>query len=336
MKREPGIDLVRVMGLFFVNGIHFFLKNGFYSEAQVGAAIWGADCFRWLFFSCNGLFLLLTGYLKSTKPFTKDYYKSLIPVLVGYGLTCLITYPIRHYAMGERMNIFQWIGNFLTFGNYAWYLEMYIGLILFSPVINLALEKIQGDKQLLWFAGMMVALTALPSVTGIDLIPDYWTGIYPLTFYVIGAVIRRLQPEVKLWQGIPAIALVVMFMGWVSLISTDQGFSRGFTQGNGDFWNTLVATLVFLTFYRVRIPEWTGKVLGWMAKGVLEGYLLSLVLDRSLYAAFRQWHAVEHYPVLFLCGTVPIFLLSVLGGRAVHELTLWLCRRWIQSEKAHC
>ena len=162
MKREPGIDLVRVMGLFFVNGVHFFLKNGFYSEAQVGAAIWGADCFRWLFFSCNGLFLLLTGYLKSTKPFTKDYYKSLIPVLVGYGLTCLITYPIRHYAMGESMNIFQWIGNILTFGKYAWYLEMYIGLILFSPVINLTLEKIQGDKQLLWFAGVMVALPALP------------------------------------------------------------------------------------------------------------------------------------------------------------------------------
>ena len=46
MKREPGIDLVRVLGLFFVNGIHFFLKNGYYGVEQMGVAVWGANCFR--------------------------------------------------------------------------------------------------------------------------------------------------------------------------------------------------------------------------------------------------------------------------------------------------
>lgn len=327
MKREPGIDLVRVMGLFFVNGIHFFLKNGYYGEPQIGFAIWGANCFRWFFFSCNGLFLLLTGYLKSTKSFTKDYYKGLIPILVGYILTCLITYPIRHFALGERLSMFEWIGNFLTFSNYSWYLEMYIGLILFSPVINLALAQIKEERTLLTITGVMVALTALPSVTAINLIPDYWVSFYPVTFYMIGACIRRLQPKVKFWKGCAAIALVVMFMAWISLISTDKAFSKGFVQSNGGFWNTLVATLVFLTFYRVNVPERVGKVLGWMSQGVLEGYLLSIVLDRSLYAAFRQWHSPEHYPMLFLCATVPIFLISITAGRGVHALSTRLCRK---------
>ena len=173
MKREPGIDLVRCLGLFFVNGIHFFLKNGYYGEAQIGAFIWGANCFRWLFFSCNGLFLLLTGYLKSTKPFTKDYYKGLLPILVGYALTCMITYPIRHFALGEELSIFEWIGIFVTFSNYSWYLEMYLGLILFSPILNLALERVRDEKTLLTLAGVMIVLTALPSITALNLIPDY-------------------------------------------------------------------------------------------------------------------------------------------------------------------
>lgn len=327
MKREPGIDFVRCLGLFFVNGIHFFLKNGYYGEPQVGAAIWGANCFRWLFFSCNGLFLLLTGYLKSTKPFSRDYYRGLLPILAGYGLTCLITYPIRHFALGETLSIFEWLGNFVTFSNYAWYLEMYIGLILFSPVINLALAQIRDEKMLLALAGVMVTLTALPSITDINLIPDAWTSLYPVTFYVIGAVIRRLQPKIKLWQGMGAIALVVIFMAWVSLISTDKAFSQGFTQSNGGFWNTLVATLVFLTFYRVKLPEKVGKVLGVMSPGVLEGYLLSIVLDRSLYAAFPQWHNVGSYPILFLCATVPIFLISITAGRIVHAVSAKLTRR---------
>lgn len=332
MKREPGIDLVRVLGLFFVNGIHFFLKNGFYGVEQIGFTVWGANCFRWLFFSCNGLFLLLTGYLKSTKPFTKDYYKGLLPILAGYTLTCLITYPIRHFALGETLSIFQWIGNFLTFSNYSWYLEMYLGLILFSPVLNLALAQIKEDRTLLTITGVMVVLTALPSITAINLIPDYWVSFYPVTFYMIGAAIRRTQPEIKLWQGSLATMLVVMFMAWVSLISTDKAFSSGFTQSNGGFWNTVVATLVFLTFYRVKIPERAGKVLAWLSAGVLEGYLLSIVLDRSLYAAFPQWHSPEHYPVLFLCATVPIFLISVTAGRGVHALSVGICRKreWLR------
>ena len=325
MKREPGIDLVRVLGLFFVNGIHFFLKNGYYGVEQIGFTVWGANCFRWLFFSCNGLFLLLTGYLKSIKPFTKDYYKGLLPILAGYALTCLITYPIRHFALGETLSIFQWIGNFLTFSNYSWYLEMYIGLILFSPVINLALAQIKEDRTLLVLTGVTVLLTALPSITTINLIPDYWVSFYPVTFYMIGAAIRRTQPKIKFWQGSLAIALVVMFMAWISLISTDKAFSSGFTQSNGGFWNTVVATLVFLTFYRVKIPEGAGKALGWLSQGVLEGYLLSIVLDRSLYAAFPQWHSPEYYPVLFLCATVPIFLISVTAGRGVHALSVRLC-----------
>ena len=327
MKREPGIDLVRCLGLFFVNGIHFFLKNGYYGEAQIGAAVWAVNCFRWLFFSCNGIFLLLTGYLKSTKPFSKDYYKGLIPILTGYALTCLITYPIRHFALGETLSIFEWIGNFLTFSNYAWYLEMYIGLILFSPVINLALSQVRDEKHLLGLVGVMVTLSALPSITAVNLIPDAWTSLYPVTFYVIGAVIRRLQPKFKLWQGLGATALVVMFMALVSLISTDKAFSEGFTQGNGGFWNTLVATLVFLTFYRMRIPAKLELLLAQMSQGVLEGYLLSLVLDRSLYAAFPQWHTPRMYPLLFVCVTIPIFFISITAGRGVHALAVGLCKK---------
>lgn len=326
MKREPGIDLVRCIGLLFVNGVHMFLKNGYYGEAQMGLAMWGANCFRWLFFSCNGIFLLLTGYLKSTKPFTKDYYKSLLPILVGYTLTCLITYPIRHFWMGDVRTLGEWLNNFFSFGNYAWYLEMYVGLLLFSPVINLALSQIRDDKQILGLVGMMLFLTAMPGLTELPLIPNAWTSVYPVTFYVIGAAIRRLQPRLKLWQGLSLIAVQVMGMAFASLIFTDEAFAEGFVQGNGGFWNTIVATLVFITFYRVKIPEKAAKVLAFFSPGVMEGYLLSLVLDGSLYAMLKQWHSPEQYPLLFICVTIPIFVISITAGRGVHALAARLCR----------
>ena len=190
MKREAGIDLFRILGLLFVNGLHACLYNGFYYLPQEGALVWAANSFRWLFYGCNAMFMLLTGYLKSGKPWNKAYYKGLWVVLVGYALTCVVSYPIRYFLIGEKDGLPVWIGRFFTFSNYAWYVEMYIGLILISPFLNLALAQLKKRRQLLLLAGSCLFVTTMHSMTPVDLIPNYWSSLYPLTLYVLGAVIR--------------------------------------------------------------------------------------------------------------------------------------------------
>ena len=76
-KREPGIDLIRCLGLLFVCCLHTFYFNGFYFQPQTTAVMLIADGFRWLFYCANGIFMMLTGYLKTTQPFGK--------VIYGYG-----------------------------------------------------------------------------------------------------------------------------------------------------------------------------------------------------------------------------------------------------------
>lgn len=63
--REPGLDLLRCLALLLVITFHSFLYNGFYSQPQSGAAMLAANAVRWLSVSCIGIFLMLTGYLKS-------------------------------------------------------------------------------------------------------------------------------------------------------------------------------------------------------------------------------------------------------------------------------
>ena len=315
-KRESGIDLLRCLGLFFVVGVHSFLKNGYYSEPQTGAVMWAANSWRWLFFCCNGIFMMLTGYLKTQKPFGRKYYKSLIPVLISYVIVSLISCPIRHFLLGEAMSPLDWISNFITFGNYAWYLEMYIGLLLISPLINLALDSLRTSKKQLALTGVLVLLTAVPSITPFNVAMDYWASLYPVTYYMIGAMIKRLQPKVKFWQGGLLAAGTAMFLGLVSLLS------NGFSQGYGGFYITLITTGVFLAVYRLQIPTRLVPVLAWAADGVLPGYLLSRLLDLWVYNLLPQWHTPEKYPLLFVCVTIPIYCVSLLAGRAVHALTV--------------
>lgn len=326
MKRQPGIDLVRITGVFFVVALHQFLYNGFYYEAQTGFLIWAADSFRWLFFCCNGIFMMLTGYLKSMKPVGKGYYKGLVPILISYVLCCIIIFPIQSQLISP-IPFTDWLDKLVGFGNYAWYIEMYIGLILFSPFINLALERVKERKHLLILAGVMVFTTSLASATPLNLVPDYWTSLYPVTYYVLGAVIQRIQPKVKFWQGMGAAMLISMGLALATILTTDEGFYKGFSQGYGGFWVMAITTCVFLSLYRAQAGPRASKVLAWMAGGCYEGFMLSLLPDLWAYKLVREWHEPKAYPLVFLCVTIPIFIFSILAGKLVHTLAEQITKR---------
>lgn len=320
LKRESGVDILRCVALLFVNGVHGFLYNGFYYEPQIGPLMWAADSARWLFFSCNCLFMLITGYLKSATPYNKKgYYRSLGTILLGYFLTCAIAFPIRHFYLGEEQSLLEWLTKLVTFANYGWYVEMYIGLFLLSPFLNMVLEKMETPKQYLPLLATMVFLTALPSITSLNLIPDYWASLYPLTMYVIGAGIRKFRPRIPGWvAGALAIGTVCL-MGLFSVLSTDSGSSSGFSQGYGGFWVTLTGVLVFLALYRIELRGTAARVVRWMAGGCFEGYLLSRLFDVWIYtAAPRDWREPDKYWLCFVAITIPVFLVSILLGNMTH------------------
>lgn len=315
MKRQSGIDLVRITGLFFVVGVHQFLYNRFYYEPQVGLWMWSADVWRWLFFCCNGIFMMLSGYLRCKKTDIRDCYRGLIPVLVGYVLCCAIIFPVQ-YLLGEHLSYGDWMFRLLNFGNYAWYVEMYIGLVLFSPVINLGLKQMD-NKTLGRFANIMVFVASAHYLTALDVIPDYWSALYPVTYYILGAAIRRLQPKVKTWQGLGMALLISMGLAVSSILTTNEGFSKGFTQGYGGIWTMLTAACVFLGLYRVKVGQGCAKVLAWLSGGVFEGYLLSKIFDLWTYPLVKQWHTPEKFWLVFLVITVPTFICSLLLGKLV-------------------
>lgn len=327
-EREYGVDLFRCMGLLFVNALHACLYNGFYSEVQQGGMMWLANSFRWLFYGCNAMFMLMTGYLKSGSKWGKGYYKSLVAVIVGYILTCVISYPIRYYWLDEKLPLENWVKMFFTFSNYAWYVEMYIGLFLFSPILNLAVDSIHGNKRLWLLVLAMVCITSLPAETRVKgpggayaLIPDYWSSLYPVTLYLIGAAIRKTKPGIPAWLGLAVAAITAMGLGYASLFTATKGFSSGYSQGYGGFWIMIMVTGLFLGIYKLKLPAPMGKGLAWTSGGVFEGYILSRLFDVWIYGEVKQWHDPAYYLLMFLCITLPVFLISLTGGKAVHTLS---------------
>ena len=286
IKRESGADLYRIMGLLFVNSLHACLYNGFYYEAQEGWLMWVANSLRWLVFSCNAMFMLLTGYLKTASPWGRRYYKSLVAVLIGYVLTCVISYPIRYHWIGEKDALDVWWGRFITFSNYSWYLEMYIGLFIISPLVNLALDNIPNPKNQWLLVISLAVVTIGHSATLHNLLPDYSGSFYPLTLYTLGAVIRRTQPKVPSLVGLLGALLVAMGLGYETMRTATDGFYSGFSQGYGGFWVVLMVVFLFLGVYRLRIGPASQKY--WRSCPV--AYWRAIFFPDCLMCGFTEWY----------------------------------------------
>ena len=322
-KREPGLDLLRCIAFLFVVTFHSFLNNGYYSQPQVGVAMWLAGSVRWLSVSCIGLFLMLTGYLKSEKTDIKVCYASLLPILLGYLLASMFSIPVRHFILGDVQSLSTWIQRLVSFRGvfYGWYIEMYIGLTFMMPFINRLLSQLYRKKALLTLCIVMLILTALPGATPLEISPDHWRSLYPLTYYILGAAVKHSQPKIRSSWGLIGALVISLSLGAATVLSTDEALSNALTWEFADLWIVMITVYLFVALYNVRICPLLARFLRFCASGCFGGYMLSHLLDAWCYRRIPQWHTPQKYPLLFLCATTPIFFTSILSGKLLQTFT---------------
>lgn len=148
-NRKSGLDIIRASAIFFVLSVHFFLNTNFYNTPLVGKSMYLQSFMRMTFIICVPLFLILTGYLQRNKQVTKSYFKNLIPTLVLYFLYSIAAIAFRIVVLRENKSIIQWISSIENFSaiSYSWYIEMFIGLFLISPFLNLVYNNLNSNKQ---------------------------------------------------------------------------------------------------------------------------------------------------------------------------------------------
>lgn len=322
-QRESGLDLLRCLALLLVVSFHSFLYNGYYHEAQRGISMVLSGSFRWLSVSCNGLFLMLSGYLGGRRTALSARWQQLSRVLLGYLLAAVISIPIRHFFLGDPQSLTTWVRRLFSFRAvyYGWYVEMYVGLTLLSPFVGLILERLETPGRWLSFVLVLLALTALPGATPLELAPDHWRVLYPVTYYVLGAAVYRFQPRLSPLLGALGAAAMALVLGAATVWSTDGTLAEAFTQEFGDLWIVVMVVLLFCGLYRLQAGRVGKRILAFAAGGCYGGYLLSHLLDAWCYKLAAQWRTPAQYSRMFFLVTLPIFLVSVLAGRLLQCLT---------------
>lgn len=223
-----GLDLTRAVAGMLTLSVHFFLNNGFYAEPVTGKSMLLACMVRMLCMTCVPLFMLLTGYLCVNRKWSNagiwGYYRKLLPILLTYLLSSEVCIVFRMIWLKESYTFQEVLLMFTNYkaAPYAWYIEMYIGLFLLSPFFNAAWNSIgeRGQKGLLL---TLVGMTALPSVVNQlgPILPDWWVGIYPMTYYAMGAWLREHSIKMKPWK------LLLCWLGLAALLGVKGYVTAG-------------------------------------------------------------------------------------------------------------
>ena len=322
-KREPGPDLIRCLAFFFVVLFHSFLNNGYYYEPQAGAAMWVWGSVRWLSTANNGLFLMLTGYLQSGKSSYKACRHGLASVLLGYALASSASIPIRQFALGEAETLWTWVQRFLSFRGvyYGWYVGMYVGLALLMPFLNRGLSQIHTIQSFCFLLAVLIAITALPGALPFPVGSNYWRSLYPITYYCLGAFVKRRKPATPPWIGLSLACLLALGLGAATVISTDGALNEAFSQEFGDLWIVCICLCLFLSLYRLRLSPHAARLAAFLSGGCYGAYLLSHLLDAWVYRLFPQWHTPSKYWILLLAVTLPIFICTLMVGKLLSTVT---------------
>lgn len=318
INRIAGLDLIRVFASLFTIAGHFFgLNTSFGTTIYDGSISLFIQSVANFILKGTPFFMLLSGYLLSTKNFDNKYYKRGIKVILSYIFFSIITILFRKYYLLEDLTWGKWFLKILDYSAipYAWYIEMWIGLFLMSPFLNLLYRNIENKRRKILFIGILILLTSLPSVTNrysLHILPGYWSNIYPLTFYFIGAFIKEYKPHCSFKIGIPIVLLISMINPiFNSLFVSNHTLIQIAGDPYGIFGLTN-SVIIFILFYDININNPKIKtILSKFAQSTLGIYLCCYIFDALYYPIFIKHFFVSQQqfgPFFFII--VPLIFLS--------------------------
>lgn len=343
--RNPSIDVVRIFALFLVVSVHFFLNSGYYNVTVAGEKMLVATIIRTLGKACVPLFILLTGYLMQKKTLSGKYYLGIVKTLGVYFLASLLCILFKNYYLDQSIGFKTAVLKILNFtaADYAWYVEMYIGLFLAIPFLNAMYHGMDTPKKKIALVATFLLLSSAYTVVNIfdfrtpgwwsnprlstsydALVPDFYSEIYPFSIYLLGAALSDFKVKLK---RIPNILLIVFITLAVGAYSYYRSYGRTFIwgawQGDRALFIVAIAALILVLVANLDMtgaPKWVSKPLKVISDSVLGAYLVSCIFDTLFYkklltAVPEVYNRFPYFavvvPAVFVCSILTSMGLNV-------------------------
>lgn len=335
--RNFGLDLVRVVALLLVVMVHSFLHSGYNYADVEGIKMFFLLFIRNICFAGVLLFIILTGYLKSNKTISKNHFKSIFHILGVYLTISIFTLLYRKFILndGESLyNLIIGIFNFTTI-SYGWYVEMYIGLFLLIPFLNILYHNIPTKNQKLLLLIILFIISSLfPTLSHITIAnhslnftPDWWGLLYPILLYYVGAFIREYQVHINKWINCCLIFLMVFLMTFVLYFYLQGSSLSTLSNLENSVFSIIISILIFILLYNIKTySKFIFSVGSFISKVSFGAYLFSYCFDIIFYRNIPITFNTNNYFIAVFLITPLVFLSSILSSYAVEFIISYIRR----------
>ena len=342
-ERSTGLDLVRTLAILCVLVTHSISYTGVMNTSPASPVFGVYLVMRFAAMAGVPLFLLLSGYLCCEKKFSRTYYGGVLSVVLSYGLIAAAAVVLASVSGAQNYTVWEGIRGVLNFTahGYAWYVEMYLGLFLLIPFLNILFEGLQTARARRILIVSLALLTFLPPTlesfrvggVALDVLPDYWRALYPLSYYFIGAYIRKHPPELSRLSRLILAGIATALPCVLCYIFTVRDGSYAWYMMNGfaSVTAALSGVVYFLLLYDIPVK---GKpirlILSEISICSFEMYLFSYITDQGMVRVL-DYLGVARPSVRLLILIVGSFVASYAASRILRMITVPAVR-WVRGK----
>lgn len=353
MSRNYGIDLMRIISMFYVIVLHTLGRGGVLGAVQPGsyqyAVAWLLEILAYCAVDIFGVISGYVGYRENGKHIHYAGYLELWLEVVAYGLAVTLLVSILRPELVTGKNFTDMC--FPVTNGLYWYFTAYTGLVLFMPVLDFAVRSasVRTLKKLLLV--IFIGFSVYGTVFG-----DHFGGskgysfIWLAILYLIGAIIRKCEigSQITTGRALIYIAILAAITWLLKLIGKSVVILNVSVTGDTLISYISPTVLGMAMFYvmgasKLKVSERTSRVIEFCASGAFAAYILNcqqyiwtyVMKGRFVFLASMHSYII---PICVIAFSAVFIVTSILIDK-VRAMVFRLLRvksfaRWVDSRAA--
>ena len=296
-ERNYGIDLLRIVSMFYVIVLHVFGQGGVLAgtmdSAHYSLALY-FETFSFCAVDCFALISGFVGYRENTHKLKISNYINIWLQVVFYNIVIMFIYSL---ILPDAVKLSDYkYAIFPVTMNRHWYFTAYTGLFFITPLINAAVQKM--DNRILKKHAIITIIlysffASFCAIYNGDnfILHGGYSVIWLAILYFLGAVIKKtgLFLNISPLFGIPALLLLALQRVFITYISPA----------------VLIAAIIHLAlFAKIKVSPKLIKLLSIATPGVFAVYIINT--QKLFYSNFMGGRFA------FLC-TAPLYMIPLVA-----------------------
>ncbi|MGF0101185.1 acyltransferase family protein [Bariatricus sp. SGI.019] len=218
IKRNPGIDFLRILAMFYVVVLHTLGQGGILDSVVVGSHQYMVSWFLEIWSYCAvDVFALISGYVgyhEEEKPLKISNYLLLWSQVVFYGVIITLGFNMLHPELVTKFDLIEML--FPVTNGLYWYLTAYMGLFLFAPILNTGLSKYSKSFTIKFLVILFFVFSIYDTFVGKFTLNGGYCFAWLIILYLIGAILKKCEIGKKVSTlGAFGGIVFLIFVTWI-------------------------------------------------------------------------------------------------------------------------